>query len=587
MKITGEITLFAAIGLLFGGIFFRQIVRSHFDLLLGDVGDARLNMVILEHWWQVLQGTARWLSPPFLFPVQGVLGYSDAGFLNALPYSFLRFLGINPFSSYQSVLFASVAVGWIGTVLFLRYCLKLRMVPAITGAALFVFPNSMAVTASMHTQLFTVYYLPYLAIGIYLFLKNFAKATFVGAAAGIFVAVMAPAIFYTEYYIGWFLMFFVLLSAGAGCVWSRIRSKDKVVRLSGIPGRENLKILLPYCALSAICFIPFLLTYVPVLIQYGSRSYQEISAMLPSFIDYVNVGPNNRVWGKTLYSVFEGIGSRPMAHELIKGLPVGLLMTYLGFSAYYFRKTRHYRLAAAQNGFYEIIIDGRAADGNEKLAVLAAGLSAVILLAWLLMLKIHGFSLWWLVSKLVPGAGAIRAVYRFQHMLAFPLAMVVAIGLHQVINCTAGRIQSVVKRGACFAATAVFCLLLLGEQFNTGSLANYSKGQQQAMLAGISPPPPQAKIFAVLPDERSRQFPCEAQLDAMLIAQKYNLCTINGYSGQFPPGWDGIFEVDKPAYAASLKRWVQRYKLDTDQLYFLDLKTGSWLPATNSHSPLF
>ena len=96
----------------------------------------------------MLQGTAHWLSPNFFFPIAGVLGYGDVGFLNALPYVVLCFLGIEPFTSYQIVLFALVAVGLIGTILFLRCCLKLSILPTIVGSALFVFPNSMAIIAS-------------------------------------------------------------------------------------------------------------------------------------------------------------------------------------------------------------------------------------------------------------------------------------------------------------------------------------------------------------------------------------------------------------------------------------------------------
>jgi hypothetical protein len=586
VKIIREIVLYALIGLLFGSIFFRQIVFSHFDLLLGDVGDARFNGVILEHWWQVLQGTAQWLSPTFFFPVQGVLGYSDAGFLNALPYIVLRFLGIEPFTSYQIVLFALVAVGWIGTILFLRCCLKLSIFPTIVGTVLFVFPNAMAISSG-HTQLLTIYYIPYLVIGIYVFLQNFAKVTFIGTAAGIFVAIIVPAIFYTSYYVGFFSLFFILLLSGICFAWGALHSDGKAVRQCIVCKRGNWQKILPYCVLSATCFIPFFLTYIPILRQFGSRTYQEIATMLPSFIDYVNVGPNNWLWGKTLYSTFTGIGSRPMAHELVKGVPVCLLLAFLSFLVYFIRKTRHYQLTVSQSGTCEIVVGGNEANDAGKLAILAAWLSVAVLLAWLLMLKIQDISLWWLVSKLIPGAGDIRAVYRFQHILAFPIAVVVAIGLHQSINYATGHIQSFVKRRAwVLVAVAVFSLLLVIEQFNTGSLAHYSKEQQRNMLANISHPPQQAKVFALLLAEGLKKLPYEAQIDAMIIAQKYGLLTINGYSGQLPPGWGGIYDFNSPDYIAHLGRWIQHYNLETDQLYFLDAKTGSWLSAINLHPPL-
>ena len=587
VKVIVEVVIYAMMGLLLGFIFFRQIIFSHFDLLLGDVGDARFNGVILEHWWQVLQGTARWLSPTFFFPVKGVLGYSDAGFLNALPYVALRFLGIEPFTSYQIVLFELVAIGWIGMILFLRCCLKLRIFLTIVGAALFVFPNSMAVAVSIsHTQLLAVNFIPYLAIGIYVFLQNLGKTTSVGIAAGIFVALIVPAIFYTSYYIGWFSLFFILLLSCIGFVWGISHLGYKTVWQCIICKRENWRRILPYCALGMICFIPFLLTYIPILLQFGNRSYQVIATMLPSVIDYMNVGPNNWLWGKALNSLFLGLGSRPVTHELIKGVPGCLFLAFLVFLAYFIREIRYYQLTVAQDDACKIVLDKCEANDAGKLAMLVVGLGVAVLLSWVLMLKIEGFSLWWLVTKLIPGAGGISAVYRFQHVLAFPLAVVVAIGLHQSMNYATAHIHSYVKRCALLVTVSVFCLLLVGEQFNTSDLARYSKQQQYKMLASISPPPQQAKVFALLPAEELRKYPFEAQIDTMIIAQKYGLHTINGYSGQMPPGWGGIYHVDKPEYITYLVSWIQYYNLENDQLYFLNAKTGSWLSAKDVHLPL-
>lgn len=587
IKASVELVIYAVTGLLFGSIFFRQIILSHFDLLLGNVGDARFNGVILEHWWQVLQGTATWLSPTFFYPVQGVLGYSDAGFLNAFFYVVLRFIGIEPFTSYQIVLFALVVVGWIGTVLFLRCCLKLRIFPTIIGAALFVFPNSMA-TSSGHTQLFTVYYIPFLAVGIYVLLQNFGKITSTGVITGIFLALLVPAIFYTSYYIGWFSLIYLLLLSVVCLAWSVLHSSSTDVWRCILGKREYWQRILPYCMLSAVCFIPFLLTYVPVLRLFGSRSYQEIATMLPSFIDYVNVGQYNWLWGQALCATVAGIGSGPMAWELVKGLPVFLFLTFLVlFLVYFIHTTRHYQLNVTQDGTCNIVVTGNEANDNDKLTILAVWLSLAVLLAWLLMLNIRGFSLWWLVFKLIPGAGGIRAVYRFQHILAFPIAIVIAIGLHQSINYIADHVHSYVKRGVWSGCIVVFCLLLLVEQFNTFSLANYSKQQQHEMLAGISHPPQQAKVFALLPAKGLKKLPYEAQIDAMIIAQKNVIHTINGYSAQSPPGWNGMYDIfNEPEYYFYMIRWIQQHHLENDQLCFLDLTTGNWLTGKNLRSSL-
>jgi len=196
------------------------------------------------------------------------------------------------------------------------------------------------------------------------------------------------------------------------------------------------------------------------------------------------------------------------------------------------------------------------------------------------MLKIGDDSLWWFVTKLVPGASGIRAVYRFQNILAFPLAVVVAIGLHQSIKYARRHIQSRLKRSGCAVVLGLFCLILLGEQFNIGGLANYSKEEQRSMLAGMHHPPGQAKVFIVLPPTGLKlEGPWEVQIDAMIIAQKYGLHTINGFSGHAPLEWDGIDDYGKPKYCRALLRWIRYYNLENDELYYLDETTGCWSPA--------
>jgi hypothetical protein len=505
--------------------------------------------VILEHWWQVFRGTASWLSPPFFYPAQGVLGYSEGAFLFALPYAALRFAGAGPLVSYQIVLFALVAAGWIGTILFLRRCLRLGVVPTLAGAALFVFPNSANIAAASHTQLFAIHFIPHVALGIYLFLRDFPKATSGGRVGGMIVAVLLPAIFYTSHYVGWFSLFFLLLSEAVSGAWARLHWRGSVPERHILWNRDIWKGVAPYLALSGVCFVPFVMTYGPALGQFGARRYSEMVSMLPSPIDYVNVGPTNWLWGRALCA---GRGSRPLAPELVKGLPVGLLLVFLMAWLRCVRKTRPYRVDVAEDGRFCVLVEGRPINDEGRLASLSAGLGAAVLLAWLLLLRVHDLSLWWLVAKAIPGASGIRAAYRFQHVLAFPVAVVVAIALQQVLNHVRRGGHSPRKRNLQWAAVVAACLLLVVEQFNTGGVALYGKQQQRDLLARIQPPPRQAKVFALLPGTEWGRKPLETAIDAMIVAQHYGLYSINGYSGQWPRGGEGLSDTRKPEYLSHL-----------------------------------
>jgi hypothetical protein len=66
-----------------------------------------------------------------------------------------------------------------------------------------------------------------------------------------------------------------------------------------------------YIIIAAICFIPFFYHLYPRA-AVANRSYEEILTMLPTFIDYINVGSSNWWWG---FFNSEELRSRPMWWE--------------------------------------------------------------------------------------------------------------------------------------------------------------------------------------------------------------------------------------------------------------------------------
>ncbi len=83
----------AALCCLCGALFFyRAILLSGFDLVFGDDGDARLAMLLMEHWHLVLSGRAAFFSPVFFYPAKDVIGFTDANFLYGLVFSLGRWM---------------------------------------------------------------------------------------------------------------------------------------------------------------------------------------------------------------------------------------------------------------------------------------------------------------------------------------------------------------------------------------------------------------------------------------------------------------------------------------------------------------
>ena len=89
--------------LIFATGFFGYLMQSldWFRTVPGDLGDARFNSVILEHFFQWLSGKSPSLwSPRFFYPFEGVLAFSDNHFGSAWSYALLRISGLSREGAY-------------------------------------------------------------------------------------------------------------------------------------------------------------------------------------------------------------------------------------------------------------------------------------------------------------------------------------------------------------------------------------------------------------------------------------------------------------------------------------------------------
>jgi hypothetical protein len=142
-------------------VFFRGFFSSHFNLIAGDIGDNRLCIVIFEHWRAVMHGHASLTSPGFFWPQPHVLGYSEAMFLTALPYSVARSFGLDEYLSFEITLLIVKAVGFFGMLWLLLAFVRLTKLAAVAGAALFTLSNAYYLSVG-HSQLLTVAFTPLL-----------------------------------------------------------------------------------------------------------------------------------------------------------------------------------------------------------------------------------------------------------------------------------------------------------------------------------------------------------------------------------------------------------------------------------------
>jgi hypothetical protein len=149
----------------------------------------------------------------------------------------------------------------------------------------------------------------------------------------------------------------------------------------------------------------------------------------------------------------------------------------------------------------------------------------------ILTLEVRGFSLYILVY-LSPGMDSLRAVTRIMLVVMWPLALFIA----WVVDGLLLRLSEQ-QRWMQAAAYLVVGLLVVESIFYNH--ATYVKADAQARLDAlaqqISNTFPSNPILYVAENPQDPTYATE--IDAMLLSQQLGWPTLNGYSGNFPPGY--------------------------------------------------
>ena len=535
--------LIPAVAYLVGGaVFFRWQLFSRFDLLSGNSGDTRFIIAIHEHLFQVLHGRGALLSPPFFYDTPGTLGYSDAFVLNEVLYAPLRLLGADPFLALELVPMLLSAPAYLFMFLLLRRFVGASMMVATAGALLFTFPNNLYLKSGQ-AQHFVAYYLPVVLYCAVSAIANLHRARvrscLLGAAAGILYGL----VFSTGYYISWFfgiaLLVFAPVFIWQG--WPAVRSWWQV------NPRSVLVLAAIFAASFIVALIPFVLIYLPVMRNIGTRSFAEYLFYAPQFIDVINVGPSNIFWGRLVHHL---VPDRPAAGGELWIAITPLVWVLVGAVTL---------IAAAQR---PLPTDSSAIMRRAALF----GCAAVCASLFLVTIKVGSLSLFQIFYAFVPGAAAIRAGYRA--MIVANLFAVAAIALG-----SAGARPSLRCHRFGFPAGLGLGLLALAvvEQINFAPTAQLSRSFDIARLQHVQAAPSSCRSFYAS-DEPNRQ-PYEVQIDAMLVALERGRPTINGYSGVFPPRWN-LFDTKDAAYEQNVAAWIASRKLEG--VCRLDVEAGTW-----------
>lgn len=494
--------LFFAIGVF--GYLLPEV--GYFSSVPGDLGDARMNSVILEHAYRWILGrdTKLW-SPTFFYPFEGVLAFSE-NHLGSIPtYALFRSLGLSRETAYDAWFFVGACVNFFAAQYALRR-MEFSGFAAAAGAFVFAFSLPTLINQDGHSQLLHRYAVPLAMLGIYRTLN--CKRAFHLWQTLFWLTVQ----FYCSIYMGAFLVFLIGATLLAtifihegrrrlACAIASIQ-REPLITVTGISA---------VALLSALMLGWLLLHYQMIGHEYKlARSANEIASMLPRPQSYlISTSSSLSSW------VGGWISDIPMyyEHQLFPGIGV-LLVATIGIFA----------VLTCRFGQY--------GQGNYLLGQVAL-ISFVMLYA--LTLYFHGYSLYLLLLK-IPGLTALRAVSRIIFVMLMPISILVAIAIEK-LQVTAAH------RGAkTLLALAVGMPLLLGAETAGYIVVNERIDTWRNRIRTVRQLLPthlvnQPILYISQLREENGYYADRTELDAMILAQDLGIPTMNGYSGNFPPGY--------------------------------------------------
>ncbi len=518
-------TVCGAAGVLY---FYRTFYFSGFTRLQGDSGDGTLTLGLAEHWLHLSGSELPWTEVGTFYPAPSTLGYSDTMLLNGLLSLPPALVGVANTYQFQISLTLLTAIGYGFAVAFVRTVARGSWPLSIIVAMIFTFGNGVLV-ASSHPQLITLQLLPVPAVLLAYAVRSEVvwKSRVWGLAAGL----MFGAILYSAFYIGWFAIVGLSLTAVFWWVLRRLAGDSPFSVRVFVSGAW------PAVLGFVVMLVPFAITYLPIVAQGVGRSSELVfrNALVPGQL--LTSGPGNVLWSTALD--VPGLGKPWTGSSRVDGLTPTLILLVVVVGLVVWALLRLRRLSRFGS-----------------LGVACAGAGLVL---WVIPVKFGAFFPGgWLVSYL-PGGSAIRAISRIELMAVALLVTALALLL---IEWAGNRDRAVDKKR--LGVALALCAVIAVEQLNVAVPQRLPVARIE-YLNTVSAAPTECKSFAVTtltPVEYSDEIRgrTTAQTDALIVAQRLGLPTWNGYSGLEPEGWN-LFDPASPDYKKAASDWAQANSL--------------------------
>lgn len=524
-------------------IFFRNVMGN--GKLFGDSGDGRLTMLFAEHWFRFFTGKEAFPDLMMFFPTNGTLGFSDMMLGFGIIHSLFRFIGIDMYLSYKFTIMILHVFGSVSFFYMLYKKLSINLFWSFFALFSFSYSTVFAQAGFDHSQLSAINFLPLFTYFFISLIQNGISRKKRNLYFSL-VILTYELICYTAWYIAFFTALFCLIFL-LSYIIQMIKEKKSVlsaIKLIFCTFKFDLIFLV---ALAIVLMIPFIKVYLPIFMQSTGYDYNGIKIYMPELIDLINVTSRNLLFGKAVSIMQLQDG------EVAEGFSLIVLALFI-FVRYLSKKQK-----------------------NENIVSNALFIAIVISLLVCIKLNGSGLSLWYLVYHFIPGGSSIRAIGRFLFYLSYPLSFYIAFCGNKIKS--PNFIHSCNKRiviSLCLSLTLFF----VSQMSKNGVSTHWHRQDQKKYLAKIPTPPTDAESFYLIPNINDNRIEPYLQLDAYEIATTFNIPTLNGYSGQEPKEWHGIWQIKSGEYRQSINRWILR--LNLQNVYAYDANTNSWIKHSDT-----
>lgn len=285
----------------------QGIVFSGGKEIPGDLGDARLVNLILEHNWQSFIGNQNLISPSQFYPKQHTIFYSHNLWGVTPLYGIFRMLGMSVESSYQTWF---ILVCTLNSICFLFLLRKLKINTFIAVPLTLVGVASGAlVYKTGHPQLLSIFPF-FLSLSFLLtFLREFKLSSFV-----LFVLFYVYQ-HYCSIYQGFFATLIILSFVSFYCFFCWTKTIDLIAYINEKKRYISITIISALLLLFILYFPYYLISKI-----HGTRNIDELRSLAPELGSWFSANPysffysnlnfisleRNAVWENWFFSGFTG-----------------------------------------------------------------------------------------------------------------------------------------------------------------------------------------------------------------------------------------------------------------------------------------